>query len=258
MITNQRQYNVTRAQAKRFADAIKGAEENTPVDIDPRIHQAMIDGLRSQHEELIEDLEAYAALREGKVRRRTITSLAELPRVLIEGRIAHQMTQRRLAEKLGVAEQQIQRYEASGYAGASLERLQEIATAIGLRLRKTIDFELPEPSVGGGARSTGRRSSRVRRDGSQVVATVRASAKPASSAKRKPAVSTAKRAAKTKAAAGSAKKKTAAKKTAAKKSSRRSPTTTAKKAVSRAKASSGSSKARTTRSGLSGSKGSRR
>jgi transcriptional regulator with XRE-family HTH domain len=252
VITNQRQYNVTRAQAKKFADAIKGAEENTPVDIDPRIHQAMIDGLRSQHEELIEDLKAYAALREGKVRRRTITSLAELPRVLIEGRIAHQMTQRRLAEKLGVAEQQIQRYEASGYAGASLERLQEIATAIGLRLRKTIDFELPEPTVGGGARSTGRRSSRVRRDASQVVATVRASAKPAASAKRKPAVSTAKRAAKTKAAAGSAKK------TAAKKSSRRSPTTMTKKAISRAKASSGSSKARATRSGLSGSKGSRR
>jgi HTH-type transcriptional regulator/antitoxin HigA len=50
-------------------------------------------------------------------------SLAGLADALIKSRIARGWTQRRLAETLGVAEQQVQRYESSAYRSASLARL---------------------------------------------------------------------------------------------------------------------------------------
>ncbi len=60
-----------------------------------------------------------------KVRRRRARSLRELPVLLIEGRIVAGLTQCQLGERLGLSEQQIQRYEATMYSGASLDRLRK-------------------------------------------------------------------------------------------------------------------------------------
>ncbi len=46
-----------------------------------------------------------------------LCSLCDLPVVLIEGRIAARMTQRDLAARLGVPEQQVRRWEINGYLG---------------------------------------------------------------------------------------------------------------------------------------------
>ena len=46
--------------------------------------------------------------------------------------IAARLTQRQLAERIGVAEQQIQRWEANNYTGVNLDRLQNIAYALGV------------------------------------------------------------------------------------------------------------------------------
>ena len=45
------------------------------------------------------------------------------------------------ADKLAVAEQQVQRYEAARYKGVSVERLQAVAGALKLRVREVITFE---------------------------------------------------------------------------------------------------------------------
>jgi transcriptional regulator with XRE-family HTH domain len=62
---------------------------------------------------------------------------------LIEGRIARRFTQKQLGQKLGVPEQQIQRYEQTRYSGASIERLGEVAEALQLTIRKTIEYYIP-------------------------------------------------------------------------------------------------------------------
>ena len=49
-------------------------------------------------------------------------------------------TQKELAEKLAVAEQQVQRYEATQYKGVSVERLQAEADALKLRVRDVITY----------------------------------------------------------------------------------------------------------------------
>ena len=45
-----------------------------------------------------------------------------------------------LADRIGVAEQQIQRWEANGYSGVNLTRLQEIAYALGVQMHDTITY----------------------------------------------------------------------------------------------------------------------
>ena len=66
------------------------------------------------------------------------STLAGLADALIKARIARGWTQADLAEALGVAEQQIQRYESSRYAGASLARLGDIAAALNVEVRETV------------------------------------------------------------------------------------------------------------------------
>jgi transcriptional regulator with XRE-family HTH domain len=59
---------------------------------------------------------------------------------LIEARIAARLTQHALADRLGVAEQQIQRWEANGYAGVGLDRLQDVADALGTRIQESVIY----------------------------------------------------------------------------------------------------------------------
>ncbi len=62
---------------------------------------------------------------------------------MIEARIAARLTQRELAERLGVPEQQVQRWEANSYVGVAIERLQEIADALQLQVHETVTYAVP-------------------------------------------------------------------------------------------------------------------
>lgn len=85
-------------------------------------------------------IDHYEQLRDGRITGRDTESLCELPCVLIEARIAARLTQRQLAQRIGVAEQQIQRWEATDYSGVNLNRLQSIADALGTQIRQTITY----------------------------------------------------------------------------------------------------------------------
>lgn len=144
MITNERQYRITKSEARKFEQAIAAARGREPsANVDPRIHQAMIESLESELVVLRDQLERYESLKAGKVKSRKARSLRELPIVLIEGRIAAGFTQRELAKRLGVPEQQVQRYEATLYAGVSLQRLQEVADTLGLEIEEHARYAVP-------------------------------------------------------------------------------------------------------------------
>ncbi len=144
MITNERQYRITRAQLKRFDEAadVHGARDASP-GVDPRIHAAMGDALRSEAEELRRQLHDYEQLRAGEIKARSLSSLTDLPRALIEARIAGHVTQKQLADRLELAEQQIQRWEATNYAGVGVDRMQDVADALGARITEKISFGTP-------------------------------------------------------------------------------------------------------------------
>jgi transcriptional regulator with XRE-family HTH domain len=166
MITNERQHRISKAEIRRFEQAITHAEGEQPTeDVHPRLYEAMIDGLRSQLAELRSEVSEYEALRAGKIKRRVLSSLLDLPAALIEGRIARQLTQRELGRMLGVPEQQIQRYEKTRYAGASLERLQQVADAIGLTFREIVEYDVSTRTERGTRSTRGGKSMAGRRTG---------------------------------------------------------------------------------------------
>lgn len=144
MIANERQYRIAKAEAQKFQQAIAAAQQSEPsADVHPRVHNAIVESLASELAILREELRHYEALKAGKVKRRTVRSIRELPVLLIEGRIAAGLTQRQLAARLGLPEQQIQRYEATMYSGVSLDRLQEVADALGLEIEERVTYPVP-------------------------------------------------------------------------------------------------------------------
>jgi len=141
VIANERQYRIASAQLKRFEDALAVQEaggHSAPVD--PRIDQAMRDATASEIDELRSQLARYDDLRAGRVVQSTLDSLRGVPVALIEARIAAHLTQRALAELLGVPEQQVQRWEANAYSGVGLDRLQEIADVLQVEIHETVTF----------------------------------------------------------------------------------------------------------------------
>jgi DNA-binding Xre family transcriptional regulator len=141
VITNERQYRITKARIAHFQESQVGyAERELSPNVDPRMKQVMNDALDSEIEVLREQIDHYEQLRDGQITGREITSLRELPTTLIEARIAARLTQRQLAERISVAEQQVQRWEANDYTGVNLDRLQTIADALGVQIHETITY----------------------------------------------------------------------------------------------------------------------
>lgn len=137
MIKNERQYRVTRGQIDRFESALDSLRSRSTSgdELRDRLEIAAVEG---QLAELRAELEEYDALRHGQVDVGHLESLDDLPRLLIRSRIAQGMTQKGLAERLGMPEQQVQRYEANDWATASLARLIEVAEALGVTVRESL------------------------------------------------------------------------------------------------------------------------
>ena len=132
MITNERQYRIAQSEIQRFEKAHSAVDEQNKA-VHPKLRKAMRESMESQRQELCEAVAEYEALRDGKITSLQFDSLTGVPIGLIKARIARGLTQKALAESLHLKEQQIQRYEATLYEGASIERKQQVADTLGVR-----------------------------------------------------------------------------------------------------------------------------
>jgi len=144
MITNERQYRITKAQIEKFKAAIgdfdiKAATERTKSKI---LAKAELAALHSEYEILSLQLHEYETLKSGTIEILKASTLEELPSILIRARIAKGLSQRQLAEAIGLKEQQIQRYEAEEYASANLRRLADVANALSLNISEVAEFRV--------------------------------------------------------------------------------------------------------------------
>lgn len=150
MIKNDRQYRITKAAVSRFEEALRHFESGkapTEPGVHPAIQRAQYEATVSQLDELRSQLREYEDLVSGKVGVLELASLRDLSRALIQARISTGLSQKDLAEKLGLKEQQIQRYEATDYQQASLARLLEIADALNIKVRKELFLPKSECDV---------------------------------------------------------------------------------------------------------------
>ena len=140
MIKNERQYRITRTQAERFGRTLRGLRERSggADGIHPIIAQAQVDAVSSQLADLEVELREYEAVREGEFQVEALRGVADLPMLLIKARIAGGLTQRELADRMGLKEQQIQRYEATDYAAAKWSRIREVADVLSMELGGSI------------------------------------------------------------------------------------------------------------------------
>jgi Predicted transcription factor, homolog of eukaryotic MBF1 len=147
MIKNERQYRSAKSQAERLAETLKILEHRRGHDVtsDPLL-DAQVSAVRGERRILRSQIAEYESLVTGQRPFLQLRALSDLPRVLIEARIASGMTQADLAARLGLKEQQIQRYEATDYSGTSIGRLAEIAAALEIHLPSTLQIAtVPRP-----------------------------------------------------------------------------------------------------------------
>lgn len=138
MIANEFQYNVTKKRVAQFEQTLEELAHRPTEEtysVSPLLIKAERDAVQSQLDSLREEMTEYEALRSGRRRTFTLESFADLPNALIQARVASGLTQKQLAQRLGLKEQQIQRYEATGYASANFKRINAIMDALGLQLR---------------------------------------------------------------------------------------------------------------------------
>ena len=131
-IRNQWQYRHAKAQAKKFAEVLAHFDERPEAHpgVHPRLIRAQKETVASELEVLREEIRKYEKLRRKKAGLTRLKVISELPEALVQARIAAGLTQAALARKPGLKPQQIQRYEATHYAQASLARIQQIAHVI--------------------------------------------------------------------------------------------------------------------------------
>ena len=135
MIRNEQQKSVTKAQIATLAEALEAAVREKD-DMDPRLYEAMVAGIRSQIDDLEHEVEDYEKLKTATAL--SMNSWQDIARLLIQGRIARGLTQKELAEKLNLKPQQIQKYEATEYEGASLKRVLEVFAALELDIEADV------------------------------------------------------------------------------------------------------------------------
>jgi HTH-type transcriptional regulator / antitoxin HigA len=138
MIYNDRQYNVSQAQVAKLKTTLDAAASDK-IGRDAWLRKIEVDALRSQISEIEADIAEYELLKSGEVTFSETCALSELPRVLVQARVAKGLSQTDLAERLNMKPQQVQRYEATNYMSASLARLIEVATVLDVKISESFE-----------------------------------------------------------------------------------------------------------------------
>ncbi len=140
MIANERQYRITKTKLKEFEKALDELKAlSIPEDMNEKLDLELdLGALSSQIEEFKEDLNEYDQLHQNMVDHLALPTFENLPQALVKARIARGLTQEKLADRLNVKPQQVQRDEANLYAGASFSKLLAVQRALNIEFKGEI------------------------------------------------------------------------------------------------------------------------
>lgn len=127
MIKNSQQYRSTRLALASLRIRLEAIGDDA-TDLIAREREE----LTKRVAEMRSDMELYERLQVTESSLLPVESLSALPNLLIAARIARGMTQKELAEFMGLKMQQIQKYEVDRYESASLRRIAMVADALAL------------------------------------------------------------------------------------------------------------------------------
>jgi ribosome-binding protein aMBF1 (putative translation factor) len=138
IIKNEKEYKFTKSWLKKFNQNKKDLAKLPESKEQPWLRKAQRGSLQIMIDHLQEEVTEYEALKSGKIKPPSLDNLAVIPENLIKNRIANGWTLERLAKKMGLHYQQIQRYEKTDYATATFETLLKIASVLEQKTAKKI------------------------------------------------------------------------------------------------------------------------
>jgi ribosome-binding protein aMBF1 (putative translation factor) len=137
MIRNENEYREAVARLAEEKGRIKAQQaELKKMGLKANEIKRAIDPIRSFHLQLEEEVQSYERLKRGEFDE--LSDLRGVGHLLISLRIAKGLTQRELAERLGVHESLISRDERNEYHGITLDRAARMLDVLGVELRSTV------------------------------------------------------------------------------------------------------------------------
>ena len=148
MISNENQYEYTQELLKRceYTLAQYDAQDEEVKKNDPW-WSVMRESIQSHLDAFNAEIAEYERLLEcdrSQDLKIEVESILELPRVLIKARIAAKMSQKELADRLGLEEHRIKQYEESDYQCASWVEIIDITESLAVELKTAsfvVDFQ---------------------------------------------------------------------------------------------------------------------
>jgi len=144
MIRNEREYREAVERVEHEKLRLTQHEKHLRSQrLTPSQVKKVMEPLRSFHLQLSEEIAAYERLQRGEFPE--LRNFDGLGQLLVSLRIACGLTQRQLAQRLGVDEALVSRDERNEYHNIGIGRATRILEVLGARLRTVV--ELPVPSA---------------------------------------------------------------------------------------------------------------
>lgn len=143
MIKNDRQLSLTKARLRELQDRLAHLRQQYPDPVDLEFYS---EATRNSIDAMKREIRDYALVKSSSIERilklwdkrgsvhpqgKTDLSMGELIAML---RMARGLTQEQLAQRLGIQQAHVARYEQRGYSGYTLETLSSIFRELGARL----------------------------------------------------------------------------------------------------------------------------
>ena len=137
MIRNDAEYQEAVERLKAEGQRLRQQEKQLKeLDLAKEEIKRVLDPVRSFQEQLKEEVQSYERLKRGEFDE--VRNFEGMGRLFVALRIAQGMTQRELAERLGVHESQVSRDERNEYHGITVDRAGRLLEALGADTQTTV------------------------------------------------------------------------------------------------------------------------
>lgn len=127
MIKNEKQYKIAKSNLEKWLKTLEQVRTMAQPSTPKWVVREQLLGTEEQVRQLKAELKEYEDTASGKRPLPDPSLIDQIPFLLISWRIARQLTQRQLAEKAGIHENLLQKYEADNYGCASYNTIMHIA-----------------------------------------------------------------------------------------------------------------------------------
>ncbi|MBX2930868.1 MAG: hypothetical protein KF781_02845 [Chitinophagaceae bacterium] len=132
MIKNEKQYRVSKNKLKELHNKLNELKTNKKRTFSQNMVLASMQNIK---EEIEGEIKAYENLKTSQKIQFKETSIEQLPQLLTEYKIANHLSNKEFSEQLNLKEQQLQRYEATGFRGVSFDKLVSFLNKTDLKIK---------------------------------------------------------------------------------------------------------------------------